>query len=159
MKTARSSVMNSRIRTSAERWWRNAPAKCKARSTTSRRRNSLVRRMPMYAGGLGLNRGRNPGSGGKTGRGRRHRGQSASIKWIVPLHASEISAILGRSKNVILVENNQSGQFARYLRSETGFDAHGHIRKYDGEPFMPHHIVEAVKDAIGRQDPPFRSCP
>ncbi len=68
-----------------------------------------------------------------------------AIKWIVPLHAAEISAILGRSKNVILVENNQSGQFARYLRSETGFDAHGHIRKYDGEPFMPHHIVEAVK--------------
>ena len=68
-----------------------------------------------------------------------------AIKWIVPLHAAEIGAILGRSKNVILVENNQSGQFARYLRSETGFAAHGHIRKYDGEPFMPHHIVEAVK--------------
>jgi 2-oxoglutarate/2-oxoacid ferredoxin oxidoreductase subunit alpha len=68
-----------------------------------------------------------------------------AIKWIVPLHAAEISAILGSSKNVIMVENNQSGQFARYLRSETGFDAHGHIRKYDGEPFMPHHIVEAVK--------------
>src|SRR5205823_14460303 len=44
-----------------------------------------------------------------------------AIKWIVPLHAAEIGAILGRSKNVILVENNQSGQFARYLRSETGF--------------------------------------
>jgi 2-oxoglutarate ferredoxin oxidoreductase subunit alpha len=71
-----------------------------------------------------------------------------AIKWIVPLHAAEISAILGRSKNVILVENNQSGQFARYLRSEIGFDAHGHIRKYDGEPFMPHHIVEAVKDQL-----------
>jgi 2-oxoglutarate ferredoxin oxidoreductase subunit alpha len=68
-----------------------------------------------------------------------------AIKWIVPLHAAEIGAILGHSKNVILVENNQSGQFARYLRSETGFAAHGHIRKYDGEPFMPHHIVEAVK--------------
>jgi 2-oxoglutarate/2-oxoacid ferredoxin oxidoreductase subunit alpha len=68
-----------------------------------------------------------------------------AIKWIVPLHAAEIGAILGRSKNVILVENNQSGQFARYLRSETGFCPHGHIRKYDGEPFMPHHIVEAVK--------------
>src|SRR5881296_216249 len=73
------------------------------------------------------------------------------IKWIVPLHAAEISAILGRSKNVILVENNQSGQFARYLRSETGFDAHGHIRKYDGEPFMPHHIVEAVKAQLAGQ--------
>ena len=53
-----------------------------------------------------------------------------------------------RSKNVIMVENNYSGQFARYLRSETGFDAHGHIRKYDGEPFMPHHIVEAVKEQL-----------
>src|SRR6476620_2231048 len=71
-----------------------------------------------------------------------------AIKWIVPLHATEIGAILGRSKNVILVENNQSGQFARYLRSETGFAAHGHIRKYDGEPFMPHHIVEAVKSQL-----------
>jgi 2-oxoglutarate/2-oxoacid ferredoxin oxidoreductase subunit alpha len=71
-----------------------------------------------------------------------------AIKWIVPLHAAEIGAILGRSKNVILVENNQSGQFARYLRSETGFAAHGHIRKYDGEPFMPHHIVEAVKSQL-----------
>lgn len=74
-----------------------------------------------------------------------------AIKWMVPLHAAAISAILGRSKRVILVENNQSGQFARYLRSETGFNAHGHIRKYDGEPFMPHHIVEAVKAQLAGQ--------
>jgi 2-oxoglutarate ferredoxin oxidoreductase subunit alpha len=70
------------------------------------------------------------------------------IRWIVPFHAAEISRILSQSKHVIIVENTYSGQFARYLRSETGFDAHGHIRKYDGEPFMPHHIVEAVKDQI-----------
>ncbi len=70
------------------------------------------------------------------------------IKWIVPFHAAEISRLLAQSKQVIIVENSYSGQFARYLRSETGFDAHGHIRKYDGEPFMPHHIVEAVKDQL-----------
>jgi 2-oxoglutarate ferredoxin oxidoreductase subunit alpha len=70
------------------------------------------------------------------------------IKWIVPFHTAEISCILSQSKQVIIVENNFSGQFARYLRSETGFDAHGHIRKYDGEPFMPHHIVEAVKQQL-----------
>jgi len=74
-----------------------------------------------------------------------------AIKWIVPLHAAEIGKILGRSKNVIVIENNQSGQFARYLRSETGFAAHGHIRKYDGEPFMPHHVVEAVKAQLAGQ--------
>ncbi|HJT81550.1 MAG TPA: 2-oxoacid:acceptor oxidoreductase subunit alpha [Chthoniobacterales bacterium] len=72
-----------------------------------------------------------------------------AIKWIIPLHKDEISRILAASKKIILVENNQSGQFARYLRSETGIDAHGHIRKYDGEPFMPHHIVEAVKEQLG----------
>jgi 2-oxoglutarate ferredoxin oxidoreductase subunit alpha len=71
-----------------------------------------------------------------------------AIKWIVPFHADEITRILSRSKKVIVVENNYSGQFARYLRSETGFAAHGHIRKYDGEPFMPHHIVNAVKEQL-----------
>src|SRR5262245_51180105 len=67
------------------------------------------------------------------------------IKWIVPLHGAAITALLSKSKRVIIVENNYSGQFARYLRSETGIAADGHIRKYDGEPFMPHHIVDGVK--------------
>jgi len=70
------------------------------------------------------------------------------IKWIIPFHSAEISRILSQSKHIIVVENSYSGQFARYLRSETGFDVHGHVRKYDGEPFMPHHVVEAVKDQL-----------
>jgi 2-oxoglutarate ferredoxin oxidoreductase subunit alpha len=70
------------------------------------------------------------------------------IKWLVPFHAEQIGSILSRSRRVIIVENNFSGQFARYLRSETGFTAHGHIRKYDGEPFRPHHIVEGVKEQL-----------
>ena len=70
------------------------------------------------------------------------------IKWLVPLHADEISRILCRSKNVIIVENNYSGQFARYCGAKPASTPHGHIRKYDGEPFMPHHIVEAVKDQL-----------
>ena len=57
-------------------------------------------------------------------------------------------AILGKSRRVIVVENNQSGQFARHLRAETGISAHGHIRKYDGEPFEPKHIVAAVKEIL-----------
>jgi 2-oxoglutarate ferredoxin oxidoreductase subunit alpha len=67
------------------------------------------------------------------------------IKWLVPLHTEEILSILSQSKKVVIVENNYSGQFARYLRSETGIAAAGHVRKYDGEPFMPHHVVEGVK--------------
>jgi 2-oxoglutarate ferredoxin oxidoreductase subunit alpha len=73
------------------------------------------------------------------------------IKWIVPLHTDAILEQLSRSKRVIIVENNYSGQFARYLRSETSFEADGHIRKYDGEPFMPHHIVDGVKAVLARE--------
>jgi 2-oxoglutarate ferredoxin oxidoreductase subunit alpha len=71
------------------------------------------------------------------------------IRWLVPLHGDAILDILKSSHHTIIVENNYSGQFARYLRSETSFVPNGHIRKYDGEPFMPHHIVEAVKEQLG----------
>lgn len=71
------------------------------------------------------------------------------IRWLVPLHGEAILDILKQSRHSIIVENNYSGQFARYLRSETSFVPNGYIRKYDGEPFMPHHIVEAVKEQLG----------
>lgn len=70
------------------------------------------------------------------------------IRWLVPLHGDAILKILRAAKHTIIVENNYSGQFARYLRSETSFVANGHIRKYDGEPFMPHHIVEGVHQQL-----------
>jgi 2-oxoglutarate ferredoxin oxidoreductase subunit alpha len=70
------------------------------------------------------------------------------IRWLVPLHGDAIVELLRNAKRTIIVENNYSGQFARYLRSETSFVADGHIRKYDGEPFMPHHIVDAVREQL-----------
>ncbi|MGA7921193.1 MAG: 2-oxoacid:acceptor oxidoreductase subunit alpha [Candidatus Acidiferrales bacterium] len=70
------------------------------------------------------------------------------IRWLVPLHGEAILELLRGSRYTIIVENNYSGQFARYLRSETSFVPSGHIRKYDGEPFMPHHIVDAVKEQL-----------
>jgi 2-oxoglutarate/2-oxoacid ferredoxin oxidoreductase subunit alpha len=70
------------------------------------------------------------------------------IRWLVPLHGEAILEILNDTHHTIIVENNYSGQFARYLRSETSFVPNGYIRKYDGEPFMPHHIVEAVKEQL-----------
>ena len=34
------------------------------------------------------------------------------------------------------------------MRSETSFVPDGNIRKYDGEPFFPNHIVDAVKEQL-----------
>jgi 2-oxoglutarate ferredoxin oxidoreductase subunit alpha len=70
------------------------------------------------------------------------------VRWLVPLHGEAILNILEDARHSFIVENNYSGQFARYLRSETSYVPDGHIRKYDGEPFMPHHIVEAVKEQL-----------
>jgi 2-oxoglutarate ferredoxin oxidoreductase subunit alpha len=70
------------------------------------------------------------------------------IRWMIPLHGDAILEQLRGAKHTIIIENNFSGQFARYLRSETSFVPNGHIRKYDGEPFMPHHIVESVKEQL-----------
>ena len=79
------------------------------------------------------------------------RGVSANhlpIKWIVPLHHEAVVEAVSAAKKSIIVENNYSGQFYRYLRSETGLSVDGHIRKYDGEPFMPHHIVDGVLEQL-----------
>ncbi|MEQ1856788.1 MAG: 2-oxoacid:acceptor oxidoreductase subunit alpha [Longimicrobiales bacterium] len=73
-----------------------------------------------------------------------------SVKWIVPLHADAITAMLGKAKKIIIVENNYSGQFAEYLRGQTGVTAHAHIRKYDGEPLTPRHIVHGVLDIMSQ---------
>ncbi len=70
------------------------------------------------------------------------------IRWLVPLHGDTILDLLKDSRHTIIVENNYTGQFARYLRSETSYVPSGYIRKYDGEPFMPHHIVGAVKEQL-----------
>ena len=70
------------------------------------------------------------------------------FKWLVPFHVDEADELLSSCKRTIIVENNYTGLFHRYLRSETGFTVDGHIRKYDGEPFKPHHITAAVQDQL-----------
>src|SRR3982075_3368161 len=72
------------------------------------------------------------------------------IRWLVPLQGDAILDILKGARHTMIVEDKYSGQFARYLRSETSFVPDGYIRKYDGEPFMPHHIVDGVKAVLGK---------
>ena len=70
------------------------------------------------------------------------------FKWLYPMDEDAINAVLAKSAYSIIVECNYTGQFARFLRSETGFKADSHIRKYDGEPFMPHHIVDGARELL-----------
>jgi 2-oxoglutarate ferredoxin oxidoreductase subunit alpha len=71
-----------------------------------------------------------------------------AIKYLHPFHTREVKAILSKSKMLIGVEGNYTGQFARFLRAETGISVHDSILKYDGEPFEPRLIAEEVKRII-----------
>lgn len=70
-----------------------------------------------------------------------------SFKYLVPFQEKEAVALL-KGKKVIVVEMNKAGQFARHLRAEAGITADANVRKYDGEPYEPKHIVEGIKEVL-----------
>jgi len=45
----------------------------------------------------------------------------------------------------VCVEGNATHQFARLIRSETGFAFTGSVSRYDGRPFTPEYILERLR--------------
>jgi 2-oxoglutarate ferredoxin oxidoreductase subunit alpha len=82
-------------------------------------------------------------------------------KKIAMLHFSEIYPfpstnqfdylkILNNAKLAVCVENNATGQFARLMRSETGFEFKAKINKFDGRPFLLEELLDMIYALIGR---------
>jgi len=57
--------------------------------------------------------------------------------------------LLQRARRVICVENNATGQFARLLKAEIGFDCPHRINKYDGRPFTVEGLLGELNDHLG----------
>lgn len=57
--------------------------------------------------------------------------------------------ILQRAGKVVCVENNATGQFARLLRAEIGFDCPHRINKYDGRPFTIEGLQGEINAYLG----------
>jgi 2-oxoglutarate/2-oxoacid ferredoxin oxidoreductase subunit alpha len=70
------------------------------------------------------------------------------IKYLVPFHVQQVGEILSRSRRIIIVENNISGQFAHYLRCQTGIQADDLVLKYDGEPITPGFVTARVEGIV-----------
>jgi 2-oxoglutarate ferredoxin oxidoreductase subunit alpha len=75
---------------------------------------------------------------------------------IAMLHFSEIFPLpdrerfdylrlLGKAMLSICIEHNATGQFARLLRSETGFEFKAQIHRYDGRPFTVEGLIKEIK--------------
>jgi 2-oxoglutarate ferredoxin oxidoreductase subunit alpha len=80
---------------------------------------------------------------------------------IAMLHFSEIYpfpliekfdylSILNNAKLAICIENNATGQFARLMKSETGYEFKTKINKYDGRPFALDGLLGELNAHIRR---------
>lgn len=69
---------------------------------------------------------------------------------IWPINSDVVSKILNKAKEVVCVESNSTGQFAKLLRRETGFHIEKTILRYDGAPITPQHIMNRLE--LGTKD-------
>jgi 2-oxoglutarate ferredoxin oxidoreductase subunit alpha len=77
--------------------------------------------------------------------GRGVRAAHLQVRHLLPFPAEAVLRALSRHPRTFVVEGNQTGQFARLMRAETGHRASGLILKYDGEPFTPAEIADQVQ--------------
>jgi 2-oxoglutarate ferredoxin oxidoreductase subunit alpha len=78
----------------------------------------------------------------------RHEGASVNLlhlNELWPFPAEAVTDILATTSYSYVIESNATGQLARLIKAETGKDVSGRILKFDGRPFTPAGIVEAVK--------------
>jgi len=67
---------------------------------------------------------------------------------IWPLPQKRLKKLFPGVKRSYCIENNACGQLSALIRRETGLSIDSLILKYDGRPFMPHEIVEEVKNDL-----------
>jgi len=62
-----------------------------------------------------------------------------------PFPAEVVLDAVSKARNSYVIEGNATGQMARLIKAETGRDVSGQILKYDGRPFTPAYIADAVR--------------
>jgi 2-oxoglutarate ferredoxin oxidoreductase subunit alpha len=58
--------------------------------------------------------------------------------------------VLKNAKLSLCIENNATGQFARLMRTETGYEFTARIRRYDGRPFTLESLIGEIRGHLGR---------
>ena len=67
---------------------------------------------------------------------------------IYPFPAERVTAMLEKSRRLVDVEGNFTGQFASFLREQTGRKVDHKILRYDGRALSADDIVERVKSEV-----------
>jgi 2-oxoglutarate ferredoxin oxidoreductase subunit alpha len=58
--------------------------------------------------------------------------------------------VLQDAKLTLCIENNATGQFARLMKAETGYEFKAKINKYDGRPFTLESLLGEINAHVGR---------
>lgn len=73
------------------------------------------------------------------------------LRTLWPFPEDDVRDFIKGATHVFVVENNLTGQLERLIRYVTGPLAHMHaVRKYNGHPFRPIEIIEAVEQFSGQ---------
>jgi 2-oxoglutarate ferredoxin oxidoreductase subunit alpha len=72
-----------------------------------------------------------------------------AMKVMWPFPAKEVADFLNSCDKVFVVENNFSGQLANLVKAQVGgHDRIFQVNKYDGTPFRPTEILDAMKEVL-----------
>jgi 2-oxoglutarate ferredoxin oxidoreductase subunit alpha len=71
------------------------------------------------------------------------------LRTLWPFPEDEIKEFVRGAQHVFVVENNYTGQLMQLIRAVVGpLDALHGVRKYDGRPFRPIEIIDAVRHTV-----------
>ena len=71
------------------------------------------------------------------------------LRTLWPFPEEEIKEFVRGAQHVFVVENNYTGQLMQLIRTVVGpLDALHGVRKYDGRPFRPIEVIEAVRQMV-----------
>jgi 2-oxoglutarate ferredoxin oxidoreductase subunit alpha len=62
-----------------------------------------------------------------------------------PFPRKAVIDAVSKARNSYVIENNAAGQIAQLIKAETGHDVSGRILKFDGRPFTPAYIAQAIR--------------
>jgi 2-oxoglutarate ferredoxin oxidoreductase subunit alpha len=66
-----------------------------------------------------------------------------------PFPRKAVADAISKGHNSYVIENNATGQLAQLIKAETGHDVSRQVLRFDGRPFTPAYIAEAVRKEVG----------
>jgi len=78
-------------------------------------------------------------------------GKSVAVlhfKQVYPLREEQFTDYLEQAGEVVAVEGNATGQFAKLVGQETGFRVSSYILRFDGRPLTPQYVLRGLESII-----------